>query len=168
MLPGFFNLLGIVKRWRNKERESFQRGRRIDSQAQKEADEMRRYNRNVFPRHLQTFRLQSVRPQSLCWYVEPTMWTSFCITVIKLERLVRSKDCFYFERHHTKEQHTLWSKPAGPRFQEEGSSGPSNVNCAFDSFIIIYVVPQKLPKGQKSSCGPGGRSMSYLAGKSER
>lgn len=35
-------------------------------------------------------------------------------------------------------------------------------------FITIYVVPQKLPKGQKPSCGPGGRSMSYLAGKSER
>ncbi|XP_056896184.1 exosome component 10 [Takifugu flavidus] len=27
---------------------------------------------------------------------------------------------------------------------------------------------KKLPKGQKSGCGPGGRSMSYLAGKSER
>lgn len=47
MLPyfGFFkNLLGISKRWWNEERESFQRGRRIDSQAQKEADEMRRDN----------------------------------------------------------------------------------------------------------------------------
>lgn len=107
MLPGFLNLLGIGKRWRNKERESFQRGRRIDSQAQKEADEMRRDNRNIFPGHFQTFRLQSVRPQSLCWYVEPTMWIIFCITVVKVERLVRSKDCFYFDRHHAKEQHTL-------------------------------------------------------------
>lgn len=51
----FLNLLGISKRWRNEERESFQRGRRIDSQAQKEADEMRRDNRNIFPGHFQTF-----------------------------------------------------------------------------------------------------------------
>lgn len=54
MLPGFFNVLGISKRWRNEERESFQRGRRIDSQAQKEADEMRRDNGNIFPGHFQT------------------------------------------------------------------------------------------------------------------
>lgn len=35
-------------------------------------------------------------------------------------------------------------------------------------FLMIYIVLQKLPKGQKSTFGPGGRSMSYLSGKSER
>lgn len=38
----------------------------------------------------------------------------------------------------------------------------------WSGFIMIFIVLQKPPKGQKSSCGPGGRSMSYLAGKSER
>lgn len=107
MLSGFFNLLGISKRWRNEERESFQRGRRIDSQAQKEADEMRRDNRNIFPGHFQTFRLQSVRPQSLYWCVEPTMWTIFCITV-KLEKIGEIKRLLLFwQAPHQRATHTL-------------------------------------------------------------
>lgn len=29
------------------------------------------------------------------------------ITIVKLERLLRLTDCFYFDRYHTKEKHTV-------------------------------------------------------------
>uniref|UniRef100_H3DCJ4 Exosome complex component 10 n=1 Tax=Tetraodon nigroviridis TaxID=99883 RepID=H3DCJ4_TETNG len=44
---------------------------------------------------------------------------------------------------------------------------PKN-NTQFDPNQQERDFKKKPPKGQKSSCGPGGRSMSYLAGKSER
>lgn len=116
------------KRWKEKGKGR-QRGGRIDSQSEQEVNEICREapeDRSPSPRDLQTLRLQSVRPQSLCWYgyrrcmrdqylsshsvMQAQNWNEWISTPSFCFCLKKNKRC------QIEGQHTVWSEPAGPWF----------------------------------------------------